>query len=310
MGDMNDSMAQRDHALMPLELHGWRTGVNWLAAILVALLFLVAGIWKITDPTGAAVRLAQAKVPENLSLAAALLLGISETCAGVLVLVPRFRRWGAWATGLLLLVFMIYIGMNYQALQGAECQCFPWVKRAVGPGFFVGDALMLLLAVLAGLWTRPPESLRGAALVLAAVSVFAAVSYGAAVTHERGIKAPETITVDGQPFSTAKGRIFIYFFNPECVHCLQAGRRMAQLHWRDVKIIGVATEQPQFAADFLKDTGLQAAISPDIQLLKKTFPFGDPPVGAAIENGRQKQAITQFEGDEPAATLKRLGFVD
>ena len=39
MGDMNDSMAQRDHALMPLELHGWRTGVNWLAAILVSLLF-------------------------------------------------------------------------------------------------------------------------------------------------------------------------------------------------------------------------------------------------------------------------------
>jgi hypothetical protein len=77
-----------------------------------------------------------------------------------------------------------------------------------------------------------------------------------------------------------------------------------------VKIIGVATEQPQFAADFLHDTGLQASISPDIQILKKTFPFGDPPAGAAIENGRQKQAITQFEGDEPAATLKRLGFVD
>jgi uncharacterized membrane protein YphA (DoxX/SURF4 family) len=310
MVNMNDSMAQRDPALMPLELHSWKTAVNWLAAISISLIFLVAGIWKVTDPTGAAVRLAQAKVPESLSLAAALLLGIAETVAGVLVLVPRFRKWGAWLGGLLLLAFMVYIGIHYQALQGAECSCFPWVKRAVGPGFFVADTIMLLAAALAARWSRPPENLRGAVLVLGAVCVFAAASYGAEVMRERGVKAPETITVDGKPFSTQQGRIFIFFFDPECVHCLDAGKRMAKLHWRDTKIIGVATQQPQFAADFLHDTGLQASISPDFQLLKKTFPFGDPPAGAAIENGRQKEAVTKFEGDEPAATLKRLGFVD
>src|SRR6185295_4140250 len=105
MVNMNDSMAQRDPALMPLELHSWKTAVNWLAAISVSLIFLVAGIWKVTDPTGAAVRLAQAKVPESLSLAAAILLGIAETVAGVLVLVPRFRKWGAWLGGFLLLAF-------------------------------------------------------------------------------------------------------------------------------------------------------------------------------------------------------------
>jgi len=33
------------------------------------------------------------KVPQNLSLAAALLLGIAETFSAVLILVPRFRRW-------------------------------------------------------------------------------------------------------------------------------------------------------------------------------------------------------------------------
>jgi hypothetical protein len=29
----------------------------------------------------------------------------------------------------------------------------------------------------------------------------------------------------------------------------------------------------------------------------------------ALEDGRQKAAITRFDGEEPAATLKRLGFV-
>ena len=31
-------------------------------------------------------------------------------------------------------------------LQSKVPDCFPWLKRAVGPGFFVGDAIMLGLA--------------------------------------------------------------------------------------------------------------------------------------------------------------------
>jgi hypothetical protein len=29
----------------------------------------------------------------------------------------------------------------------------------------------------------------------------------------------------------------------------------------------------------------------------------------ALENGREKMPLTKFEGDEPAATLKQLGFI-
>ena len=42
------------------------------------------------DPLAA--RMAQAKVPESLSIAAAIGLGTLETFTGVLLLVPRFRR--------------------------------------------------------------------------------------------------------------------------------------------------------------------------------------------------------------------------
>jgi len=305
---MNDSMAQRGDAIAPLELPGWKTSLNWISAILTSIIFIVSGLWKITDPVGMAVRLAQAKVPESLSLAAALLLGIAETVTAVFVLVPRFRKWGSWMASGLLVVFMIYVGINYTALHGAECSCFPWVKRVVGPGFFIADAVMLLFAVLAGFWVRPVESKRSAIVVLCAVTVFALVSYGASAVRQHGIKAPPTITVDGKPFPTRTGRIFIYFFDPECPHCLDAGKRMAKLDWGDTKIVAVATAQPQFAPDFLHDTGLKAGVSNDLRLLKETFHFGDPPAGVALENGRQKEAVTKFEDPEPAATLRRLGF--
>jgi uncharacterized membrane protein YphA (DoxX/SURF4 family) len=302
-------MAQPRRAVLPLELSVWKNILSWTGAIIVALAFLAAGIWKITDAPGAAVRMSQARVPESLSLAAAVSFGIAETFAGVLLLVPRFRRWGAWLSGVLLVAFMIYVGFNYGALQGAECSCFPWIKRAVGPGFFVLDGVLLGLAVLAGLWAPPASSRRSAALVLAAVSVFAGVSYGVEARRNTGVKAPETITVDGQPMSTARGRILIYYFDPECMHCIDAARRMAKLNWGDTKVIGVATAQPQFAREFLRTTGLNAGISNDLKILREKFPFVSPPAATALENGRQKAALTKFEDDEPAATLKELGFV-
>jgi uncharacterized membrane protein YphA (DoxX/SURF4 family) len=307
---MDDSMAQSGEVLARFELPGWKSWLSWTAAVLMSALFLVAGLWKITDAPGAAVRLTQFKVPQDLSLAAALLLGIAETFAAVLIVVPRFRRWGAWLTSFLLIVFMIYIGAFYNVLRGEECQCFPWVKRAVGPAFFVGDAIMLGFAVLAGLWSKRSENLRSAALVLGAVVVFGLVSYGVAATHNSGVKAPDTVMVDGKPYSLQLGRVFIYFFNPECTHCLDAGRRMAKLNWGDTRFVGVATEQPQFAQGFMQATGLKGVVSTDVGLLRKTFPFTDTPAGVALENGREKAPLAKFEGEEPAATLKKLGFVN
>ena len=307
---MDDSMAHSGDMLARFELPGWKTWVGGTAAVLVAALFLVSGVWKITDAPGAAVRLAQAKVPQNLSLLAAVLLGIAETFAAVLILVPRFRRWGAWLIGLLLVVFMIYIGAYYNVLRGEECSCFPWLKRAVGPGFFIGDGLMLCLAVLAGIWAKRSENIRGATLILGAVTVFALVSYGVAATRNTGLKAPDTVTVDGKPYSLQQGKVFIFFFNPECLHCLDAGKRMAKLNWGDTKLISVPTEQPQFAPNFMRSTQLPGVVSLDAALLRKTFSFVDTPAGVALENGHEKAALSQFEGEEPAATLKKLGFAN
>ena len=222
----------------------WQSAVTWTAAILIAVVFLVAGIWKITDPIGAGVRLAQAKVPQNLSVLSAVLLGTAETFTGILLLIPRFRRWGSIFGTLLLFVFMVYIAFFYNELRGQECSCFPWVKRAVGPAFFIGDAIMMLLAVAAGLWSPKTFHWRGAAMILAGVAVFAGLSFGASALLQHGTRAPDSVTVDGKPYSLQQGKVFIYYFDPECLHCLDAGRRMSHLDWGDTKFVGVAVVRP------------------------------------------------------------------
>ena len=291
--------------------HGtsWKTTLSWVGAVLLALVFLVSGLWKLTDPHGAAVRLAQARVPQGLSLAAAIGFGIAETFAAVLLLVPRFRRWGAWLGGALLIAFMIFIGINYNALRGAECSCFPWVKRAVGPGFFIGDGIMLALAVAAGVWARRAQSVRYAMLILGAVTLFAAGSYGVAAMRQTGTKAPDTVTVNGKPYSLQEGQILIFYFDPECLHCLDAAKRMSKLNWGDTRIVAVPINVPQFAQGFLDDTHLNAVLSNDLPQLKKIFPFVSAPAGVALVNGREKMALTQFDEPEPVDTLKKLGFI-
>ena len=206
---------------------------------------------------------------------------------------------------------MIYIGINYSALLGKECSCFPWVKRTIGPGFFAGDAAMLLAALIAGWWARPSSGLRSAGLILAVIAAGTAASFGLATTRLSGTKAPDVITVDGKPFSLQKGRIFLFFYDPQCSHCEEAAQHMAKYHWKDdVTVIGIPTNMPQWAASFLTDTGFKAKTSLDLALLKKTFPFGDPPYGVFIENGRERAPVPHYDETEPSETLKKLGLIE
>jgi len=302
-------MIHPDAPAVPWTVSGWKPAAATAAALLLAILFVVAGVWKITDPFSAAQRMAQAKVPENLSLLAACLFGVAETFSGVLLVVPRFRRWGAWLTGLLLVAFLVYIGYHYAELRGEECNCFPWLKRAVGPGFFIADGLMLLLAAVVAWWSRPSNGYRSAMLILMAVGVFAGVSYGVSARMQGHAKAPAQIEVNGSPVSLREGRFLLYFFDPECTHCNQAARDMAKLDWRDVKIIGVPTEQAQFGAFFMQSTGLKAPLTKDVAPLRKAFPFTDSPYAVAVENGRLREALADFEPQRMTERLRQIGFI-
>jgi len=262
------------------------------------------------DAQGWAQRIAQLGVPASLSLAGALVCGIAETVGAVLIVVPRFRRLGAILLGLLLVAFIGYFALNYAALRGADCSCFPWVKRVVGPGFFAGDALMLILALIAGWWSKPAASLRTLLVIAGAVAVFALVSYGVNEVRQTGVRAPPTIMVSGQPYSVERGRYLLFFFHPACMHCFDAAKRMSQLDWGETKVVAIPVDMPQFAPQFLSDTGLKAVVSSDFERLKTVFGYTSYPFGVIIENGREKTSpLMRFDDAEPAATLRQLGFV-
>jgi uncharacterized membrane protein YphA (DoxX/SURF4 family) len=303
-------MAHPGDRSAPFDLPVWKKALAIASAAVLALIFLVSGVWKITEPLDAAARMTQALIPAALSLPAAIGFGLAEVFAGILLLVPRFRRWGAWLAGLMLLAFMVYFAIFYNTLRGGDCSCFPWLKRVVGPGFFISDGLMLLLAVAAGVWAKPSESLRSALVVLGAVAVFAGVSYGVTVMRQSGLKAPDAIVVDGRPLSLQHGRVFLYFFDPECAHCDWAARQMSKYSWRDVSVLVVPTRMPQFTEPFLNATGLKAKSTSDLALLRETFKFGDPPYAVILEHGRQKAAVSVFDENEPKTTLRKVGFIE
>jgi uncharacterized membrane protein YphA (DoxX/SURF4 family) len=295
--------------LRAVELPGWKTKLSWVAAVLLAVLFLASGLWKITDTQAWAQRITQLMLPGALGVPLALVVGIAETFGAVLILVPRFRRWGAILIGLLLIAFIGYFALHYSALRGADCSCFPWIKRAVGPQFFLGDLAMLALAVLAGWWSTPSGTLRSMIVIAGAVVVFALVSYGVNEVRQNGTRAPATIVVEGQPYDLTHGKYFLFFFNPACTHCFESAQRMARFDWGPTRVVVVPVEMPQYAPQFLADTGLKAVITPDFDLLKRTFRYTAYPFGVAVDKGREKAVLARFDETEPAATLRRLGFV-
>src|SRR6202044_2237894 len=250
-----------------LDLPAWKKAIGGICAVLLAILFFVSGAWKLADPYLWSQALVEFRVPSALALPGTLALGIGEMLGGVLILVPRFRRWGAWLVGLLLVAFMLYIGANYGALVGKDCSCFPLVKRTVGPAFFVGDGAFFVMAIVAGMWARSSENLRAALVILGAVVVFAGASFGVNSARESGLKAPASITVDGKPLSLQQGNTFLFFYDPTCTHCEAAARKMAKLNWKDSTVVAVPIDTPQFAASFLHDTGLKAGTSNDLEPL-------------------------------------------
>ncbi len=288
----------------------WKSAAGLSSAVLLAAIFLVSGLWKVLDPFSAAERMIQSLVPAALSMPVVLAAGIFETFTGVLLLIPRYRRWGAWLGGIMLVAFMIYIGVLYNRLLGEDCNCFPWIRRIVGPVFFITDALMVVLAIGASVWSRRPSGLRAPALVLAGVAVFAFAAYGVRAASRSGLEAPSPIVVDGRPRSLGSGRFILYFFDPECTHCLMVAQEMSRQQWRYTEIIALPTSQPQFAREFLKHAGLAAGVSPDAALLRGTFKFTDPPYAVALSHGRQVAAYNSGELESAVyPSLRQLGFI-
>ena len=282
-----------------------------VSAVILSFVFLASGIWKLTDLSGTAERVVQLLVPVSLSVPTAIAAAVAETVTGVLLFVPRFRRWGAWLASVMLIVFMIYFAVLYNRLLGEDCSCFPWVERVVGPVFFISDAAMLVLALAAALWSRKARGLRQAALIAGCLCLAAVASYGVSASRRNGSDVPETAVVDGSPLALRHGRILLYFFDPECMYCYAVAQKMAKQNWGGTRVVVLPTREQRFARAFLDETGLRAGISPDSAALRKAFSFTDPPYAVALDRGKVVATFNsgQMELEDYYQSLKRLGHV-
>jgi hypothetical protein len=293
------------------ETASWKRGAATVCGILLGLIFLVSGGWKLASPLKAGELLEQAQVHAGLGVLGAAALGVLEVLAAFLLFVPRYRRWGGLLGSALMIFFIGWIGYYYPVLVGHECSCFPIIKRTVGPGFFAGDGVMLLMGVAAFAWSAPARGWRIPAVAFTALVIAAGVSVFVNASAQQSAQVPVPVVVDGKPANLAAGKVFLFFYDPSCMHCDAASKFMSTLNWEDTRIVAIPTVNPQWAASFLHDTKLKAGTSLDLERLKKAFPFVDPPYGVALENGRVKETFgqAQFNEPSPAPDLRKLGLV-
>ena len=213
---MNQVALDRSSVLVKRSSETWKQPVATTAAVLLAIIYLVSGGWKLLLPFQAGELLEQAQVPGGWGTVGAAALGALEVFTAVLLLTRSYRKLGGILGSALLLFFIGWIGFYYGKLVGHECSCFPLIKRTIGPGFFVGDAAMLLLGVAAFAWSPALKSLRIPAMLLTSVLVFAGISYGVNATMRAKVEVPTPVIVDGTPQNLAQGKVFLFFYDPEC----------------------------------------------------------------------------------------------
>jgi uncharacterized membrane protein YphA (DoxX/SURF4 family) len=293
------------------EKAGWQRTAAAVAAILLGIVFLVSGAWKVLSPFKTGELLEQAQVSAGWGPIGAASLGTLEVLAAVLLFTPRFRKWGALLGSALMIFFMAWVGYYYNVLVGHECSCFPIIKRTIGPGFFIGDGVMLLLGLAAFAWSSRVTTFKIPAAILAGLIILAGASFAINSAQRKNVQIPTPVIVDGKPQNLAEGKVFLFFYDPSCMHCDAASKFMSKLNWGDTRIVAIPTINPQWAASFLRDTHLKAGTSLELEKLKKSFPFVDPPFGVALEDGKVKESFgqAQFNAPSPKPDLEKLGFV-
>jgi len=290
---------------------GWQRSTAAVSAVLLGIIFLVSGGWKALSPFQTGELLEQARVPAGWGALGAASLGTLELLSAIFLFLPRFRRLGGLLGSALMIFFIAWVGYYYHDLVGQKCHCFPLIERTVGPGFFIGDVLFLLMGLAALAWSPRVVSLRVPAMLFAGLAMLAGISFGVNASVRHNVEIPNPVVVDGKPRDLTHGKVFLFFYDPECSHCDAASKFLSKLNWGSTQIVAIPTHDPQFAADFLHDTHLKAGTSLETAKLRKAFAFQDPPFGVALEDGQVKESFSQAQFNEPlpAPELNKLGFV-
>jgi Methylamine utilisation protein MauE len=101
-----------------------------VACVLLALVFVVAGLAKLADRAGARQALRDFGVPTVLATPLGALLPLAELAVAVALLPTRSAWWGALGALVLLLLFVAGIGVNLARGRTPDCHCFGQLHSA------------------------------------------------------------------------------------------------------------------------------------------------------------------------------------
>jgi len=132
--------------------------ISFLARVLLAAVFLVAGLAKLANRPGSEQALRDFGVPATLAAPGGTLLPVAELLVAVLLLPTATSWWGALGALVLLLLFVGGISYNLARGRTPECHCFGQLHSA--PASWPTLARNAVLAALAGfvLWQGPEPS--------------------------------------------------------------------------------------------------------------------------------------------------------
>ncbi|MGH2531769.1 MAG: redoxin domain-containing protein [Thermomicrobiales bacterium] len=132
-----------------------------LARLVLAAVFVVAGVAKLADLSGSKKALEGFGLPARLAMPGSILLPLVEIVVGVLLLPRDTARWAAIGALALLLVFVAAIGYNLARGRTPDCHCFGQLhSEPAGWSTLLRNGVLAAVAglLIAGGWGDPGPS--------------------------------------------------------------------------------------------------------------------------------------------------------
>ena len=127
----------------------WQTLFYWLARLILAVVFIYAGVVKILDPRGFAVNIDNYQMlPYILVVFMAIILPWIEVLAGLALLVGKWLRGSALVFMVLNAVFIIALATALARGLNIDCGCFTTSETGTQVGIrkIIEDLILLMMA--------------------------------------------------------------------------------------------------------------------------------------------------------------------
>jgi uncharacterized membrane protein YphA (DoxX/SURF4 family)/thiol-disulfide isomerase/thioredoxin len=167
------------------------TTVALALRVLLAVVFVTAGVGKLLDLEGSRQAMRDFGVPDRAVRIAAIVLPVSELAIGLALLFRPSARWAALAASLLLAAFIAGIARALARGEQPDCHCFGQIHSApAGPITLARNALLAACAVVVVVYGSGPaiDTWLGARSASQLVAIVTAICAIAATGYAWGVR--------------------------------------------------------------------------------------------------------------------------